>query len=238
MTYSMIYLSSRFSKMTAYIFMINFLIGLLMLSMTGTTNVSAADFSKQYTLSQDNFSLEKRYDSTFVNDVFKENILLTLKYLNGDVKNSGDIKWNDIEKPFSFEFALKPGEVFAFHDDVLPEYQGKVVKETNTHFNLADGFKSDGYLVGDGVCHLASLMNLAAQKAGLEVKAPTSHNFANIPQVPKEYGTSIYYYPGQHSNNAIQNLYIKNNKNNEIAFKFDYDGKNLKISVVELKTTL
>ena len=79
---------------------------------------------------------------------------------------------------------------------------------------------------------------LAAQKAGLEVKAPTNHNFANIPQVPKEYGTSIYYYPSQHSNNAIQNLYIKNNKNNEIAFKFDYDGKNLKISVVELKTTL
>jgi hypothetical protein len=209
-----------------------------MLSLAGTTNTSAADFSKQYTLSQDNFSLEKRYDNTFVNDVFKDNILLTLKYLNGDVKKSGDIKWGDIEKPFSFKFALKPGEVFAFHDDILPEYQGKVVKKTNAHFNLADGFKSDGYLVGDGVCHLASLMNLAAHKAGLEVKSPTSHDFANIPQVPKEYGTSIYYYPGQHSSNEMQNLYIKNSKNNEITFKFDYDGKDLKISVVELETVL
>jgi hypothetical protein len=209
-----------------------------MFSVVGTTNISTADFPKQYTLTQNNFSLEERYSNTFVNDVFKDNILLTLKYLNGDVKKSGDIKWNDIEKPFSFEFALKPGEVFAFHDDVLPEYQGSVVKETNAHFNLSDGFKSDGYLVGDGVCHLASLMNLAAQKAGLEVKAPTNHAFANIPQVPKEYGTSIYYYPGQRSNNAMQNLYIKNNKSNEIAFKFEYDGRDLKISILEHKTAL
>lgn len=156
-------------------------------------------------LAQVNYSLSNRYGNTYVNDVFKENILLTTKYTGN--------------------FSLKPGQSFAFHDAVLEKYKNKVVVTTNSHFNSSEGFKSDGYLVGDGVCHLASFMYVAAKNAGLEVEAPTPHDFAVIPDVQKKDGVSIF------SESASQNLYITNNKDEEIRFVFTNKNDILTIRV-------
>ncbi|MBI3379271.1 VanW family protein [Candidatus Gottesmanbacteria bacterium] len=183
------------------------------------------------------FSLNNRYKNSYVNNVFKDNVLLAIKYTTGVKINPKSIDWNDVEAPFIYKMTLKPGEVFAFHDDVLPQYSGKVIKTTNAHFNFQEGFKSDGYLVGDGVCHLASLLYWVATDAGLSVYAPTSHNFAQVPEVPKEFGVSIYNYPGRSSSNRLQNLYITNNKNRNIAFEFRFSGEYLKISALESLST-
>ncbi len=176
------------------------------------------------TLASRQFSLENRYNNHFVNDVFKKNILLTIHYTT-------DKKVN-INKPFATKLILNPGETFAFHDDVLPQYEGKVNKTTNAHFSANEGFISDGYLVGDGVCHLASLMYWVAKDAGLNVLAPTRHDFAPVPEVPREYGVSIYSSPDKNAPNELQNLYISNSKNKTVAFLFNYDGRNLTIKAV------
>lgn len=184
-------------------------------------------------LSAHQFSLEKRYDNPSVNSVFKDNILLNVAYLEGKVTPGNPINWNEVEKPFEYKFTLNPGKTFAFHEDVLEKYKGTVTKTTNTHFNWQEGFKSDGYLVGDGVCHLASLFYWTAKDAGLTAEAPTNHDFMPINQIPKVYGVAIYNVPGQKDTNAQQNLYITNNHQKPIEFVFDYKDNNLKISVVE-----
>lgn len=178
------------------------------------------------------FSLEKRYPDKWVSDIFKDNILLNLAYLRGTVRGS-NIDWDEVKKPFQYEFKLNKDEVFAFHDDVLPQFKGKVVKTTDAHFNSYEGFKYDGWLVGDGVCHLASIIYWAAKDAGLEALAPTNHDFMPIPEIPREFGVSIYNYPGKGYTNEVQNLYIKNNKDKPISIVFDYNGENLKVSVKE-----
>lgn len=183
-------------------------------------------------LGEKNYSLEYRYPDKWVSNVFKDNILLTLAYLRGYEKTS-DINWESVVKPFHYKMTLKPGETFAYHEDVLPQFEGKIAKTTNAHFNSYEGFKSDGWLVGDGVCHLASFINMVAKAAGLEVLSPTRHDFAAIPEVPRDFGVSIYDNPGQSYSDKMQNLYVTNNKNRDIAFVFDYDGKNLRVSVEE-----
>lgn len=190
--------------------------------------------SGHHVLAKQEMSLENRYGNKFVNDVFKDNILLNLAYLDGKVSSSRDIKWDDIAKPFDYEFILEPNKTFAYHSDVPEKYKNSLAKTTNAHFNSQEGFKSDGYLFGDGVCHLASLINWVAKEAGLAVEAPTNHNFANIPDVPKEYGVSIYSNPSAKGANAMQNLYITNNKDKPITFKFEYNDNKVKVSVVEL----
>lgn len=209
--------------------MFNTILGIIMLvsspakpQVLGTPNVVLASHS---------FSLEDRYDNSFVNAVFKDNILLTLAYLNGTVQNKNDISWDKVISSFSYELELKPGQEFAFHDQILPEYKGSVAKTTNAHFNYQDGFKSDGYLTGDGVCHLASLIYWTAKDAGLTAIAPTDHDFAKIPDVPKEYGVSIYAIPGAFEVSARQNLYITNSLNKTITLNFNYDGTNLTVSI-------
>ena len=184
-------------------------------------------------LAAHSFSLENRYGNEFVNGVFKDNILLTLKYLDGSMDEKEDISWEDIEKPFHSEFTLTPGEGFAFHDQMLPEYKKSIVKTTNAHFNYQDGFRSSGALYGDGVCHLASLIHWAAKDAGLTSVYFASHDFAKINEVPKEYGVSIKTVPGQFANSARQNLYIVNNLDKLVVFVFDYDGANLTVSVLK-----
>lgn len=184
-------------------------------------------------LSEHVISMGNRYPDKYVNDIFKYNILLNLDYLGGRVRRGDQIQSVNIDKSLSFEINLKPGEVFTFHDDILDEYKKKTIITSNTHFNYQDGFKSDGYLTGDGVCHLASIIYWAASDAHLQVLAPTNHNFYPIPEVPKEYGVAIYYMPGDHFTNSKQNLYITNNLNKDISFKFDYDGSDLKVSVAE-----
>lgn len=179
-------------------------------------------------------SLDKRYPSVFVNEVFKENILLNLAYMRGAVQKKDDIDWVKVTQPFTYTLVLKPGEIFAYQDDVLPEYEGKVTKTTNAHFNAQEGFKSSGLLFGDGVCHLASVIHWAAKDAGLQTIAPTRHDFAVIPQIPKEYGVSIYATPGKNASDQRQNLYIKNNKKKPIAFVFSYSNSQLKIDVKEV----
>lgn len=180
-------------------------------------------------------SLEKRYENKYVSDIFKNNILLSMAYMRGLVKNADDIEWELVEKPFNYKFTLSPTKSFAFHNDVLARYKDSVIVTTKAHFNFQEGFKSDGYLTGDGVCHLASLIYWAAKDAGLAAFAPTNHSFAEIPQIAREYGVSIYNRPGQTDLNATQNLYITNNKQNPIEFAFEYDGKDLKVSVYEIK---
>jgi hypothetical protein len=174
------------------------------------------------------FSLENRWDnSEFVNDVFKDNILLALHYLDGRVDEKGDINWDEINQPFHTDFTLEPGQVFAFHEDTVKEYSDQVVKTTNAHFIGSEGFKSDGYLIGDGVCHLASLINWVAQDAGLEVFNPSDHNFAKINDVPKEYGSGIL------SPNPLGNLYVVNSLDEPVTFVFDFDGEKLSVGALK-----
>jgi hypothetical protein len=167
--------------------------------------------------SERSFSLTDRYPDKEVNDVFRFNILHTLDLMNSK----------------TYSFTLNPGEVFAFHEDVLPQFQGRIVQTMRAHFNYADGFKSDGYLSGDGVCHLASLMYWAAKDAGLAALAPTNHDFATIPEVPKEYGVSIFYNPATHEANEKQNLYITNTFDTTVRFAFVVDATNLTVKVID-----
>lgn len=178
-------------------------------------------------LSNVTYSLSNRYSVKSVNDVFSDNILLTLAYLGRKVKKGDEIPWDAIQAQGEERFSLKPGETFAFHEDVLEKYKDKVTLTTNAHFNSSEGFKSDGWLVGDGVCHLASFMYVAAKSADLEVEAPTSHDFAVIPNIQKKDGVSIY------SESTLQNLYITNNKGKEITFVFTHKDDTLSIRVEE-----
>lgn len=188
-------------------------------------------------LASETISLEKRYEDTFVNDIFKDNILLNMSYLTGKVTKKEDINWQEIQKPIKYKFTLLPNRTFAFHEDVLPKYKDSVVKTTNADFNFDDGFKSDGYLTGDGVCHLASLMYWVAKKANLDTYAPTNHDFRTIPEISREYGVSIYKTPGSSDSNAKQNLYITNNKKNPVVFEFDYEDTELKFSIFEVASS-
>ncbi|MBI2032875.1 MAG: VanW family protein [Candidatus Levybacteria bacterium] len=187
----------------------------------------------QRVLSVHEISLDKRQPNPWVNNVFKDNILLNIAYLNQSIKKGKNIDWSMVSKPKTVEITLQPQEVFAYHEDVLPQYMGKVKKTTNAHFSYDEGFKSDGYLVGDGVCHLASLIYWAAKDAKLSAVAPTNHNFANVAQIPKEYGVSIYHSPGEKAINANQNLYVTNNYDKPVVLQFAYDGESLKLTVLQ-----
>lgn len=191
---------------------------------------SMLKINTQNTLSSRSISLDNRYSDAWVNSVFADNILLNLSYMRGKTVPGQPVAWEEARKPFEYSFTLESQEVFAYHEDTLPTYP--IIKQTtNAHFNGAEGFKSDGYLMGDGVCHLASLFYWAAKDAGLEAVAPTNHNFAVIPDIPAEYGVAIYFMPGSKNSNAAQNLYIKNNKDKPVVFKVAYQGNNLSVSV-------
>lgn len=224
-------LDSRSMKIRLYTLAILLIILLL------TTHFSNISYQKKATkrvLSEREISLDKRYEDKFVNGVMKYNILLNLAYIRGIVTNSSNIKENEVKKDFHYELKLKPQEIFTYHDSILPQYKNKLLRTTPVQFGSDQGFKSDGYLVGDGVCHLASLIYWAAKDANLDAQAPTNHDFRAIPQIPKEYGVSIYYMPGSEDQNAMQNLYITNNRSRPIAFDFLYKYDILKIAIVEL----
>jgi hypothetical protein len=179
------------------------------------------------------FSLGDRYHVPSVNEVMKKNILLNLAYLDGTVTKNQDINWNTVENPADYSFTLNPGQVFAFHDDVLPQYQGKVVVTTKAHFDSTEGFVSDGYLFGDGVCHFASLINWAAEDAGLTVQVTKNHNFATIAEVPKQYGVSIYTQAGVKGSGEHNNLYITNNQTVPVTFHFTVKDNALRVFVTK-----
>lgn len=170
--------------------------------------------------------LTNRHPTPVVNEIFKDNILLALHYLKGDVNNS-NVDWERIHEPFGVSFILSPGEIFAFHNQVLPEFKNPSVM-MNSKFYVNEGYKSAGGLGGNGVCHLASLMNWVAQGTGLEVTAKVKHNFAPVPGVPQEYGTSI------RSQSPTQNLYIRNNFGYPVEFSFEADSKQVRIKILSL----
>lgn len=189
--------------------------------------------TSQTVMVQRAYSLNYRYPVPSVSEVFKDNILLNLAYLNKSVQSVSDINWDQVRANQTFQITLNPDEIFAFHDQVLPEYKGKISLTTNAHFNREDGFKSDGYLYGDGVCHLASFISWVARDAGLDVYAPSRHDFAAIPEVPKAQGVSIYYDPNSFSRSAYQNLYITNNQSYPVNFVFQYSNGELSISITK-----
>lgn len=185
-------------------------------------------------LASKTISLENRYPNKAVNDVFKDNILLTASYMAETQRGGKAVNWETLAKPSQFSFTLKPGDVFAFHDTAyLPEYAKRVVKTTNAHYNGAEGFKSDGYLMGDGVCHLASLLYWAAKDAGVEAVAPVNHDFAVIPQIDKKYGVAIYSDPNNATVSMQQNLYIANDTDATLTFRITYDGNNLTTEILK-----
>lgn len=195
--------------------------------------VTSTQSPTDHELARHSFSMENRYAVPSVNTVFKDNILLTIDYMSGKVTNTKDISWPEVEKPFHYAFTLNPNQTFSFHDAVLPQYQGAITKTTNSHFSGSEGFENDGYLYGDGVCHLASLMNWIARDGGLDVVSPTAHDFAQIPEVPKAYGVAIYDDPGSIEASEQQNLYITNNQNHPVTFYFDYENNKLDIQLTE-----
>jgi len=182
-------------------------------------------------LAQQSLKLTNRDDSQFVNQVFVDNILLALAYLKG--RQAGrQVDWNQIRQPTTISFILNPGEVFAFHNNVLPEFKDQVVKTMNSSFVADEGYRSSGFMVGDGVCHLASLINWTATEAGLKVMAKVDHNFRLIPDIPKQYGTSIRY--SQTGNNSQnQNLYLTNNFDYRIEFKFKAEKDSLTLQIIK-----
>ncbi len=189
--------------------------------------------AQPHQLASHQISLENRYPVESVSQVFKKNILLNMAYLNGKTTKGERVDWEEVEKPFQYQFVLDPGQTFAFHDGVLTKYKGKVTKTTNAHFSSTEGFISDGYLIGDGVCHLASLMKWVAVDAGLEVEAPHNHDFAAIPEIDKKYGVGIFNQTGNDQDPGEANLYITNNKEHPITFTFDYKDNNLSLKVEE-----
>ena len=187
------------------------------------------------TLSSHEMNLAERAPGGgFMSEAMADNILLNLAYLNHDPIDPKNIDWDKVRANRTISFKLDPGQTFAFQEDVLPEYNGKVAITTNGHFSSDQGFKYDGYLIGDGVCHLASLMNWVAKEASLNVNAPTNHDFMPIPGIDKQYGTAIFYQPDSKDSNAKQNLYITNSLNHQVEFDFTVSGKNLEAKVVKL----
>lgn len=217
------------------------IIALTLLSLSAVTLVPRGGFATAFDYVIDStrvraertISLEDRYPDPWVNEVFKDNMLLTLNYLANRIQNRRNIDWPEVLKSQTYSITLNPGDVFVFNDDVLPEFKRKTIRSTNAHYNFNDGFKSSGYLYGDGVCHLASLIYWVSKDAGLEVLAPTNHDFRTIPEIPKEYGVSIYFNPNTPATNAQENLYVTNSLDKPATFRFDYDGKNLTLQVID-----
>jgi len=160
-------------------------------------------------LSSEIMDLNNRYSVASISNGFKENILIALKYLG-------------------LEIRLKPNEVFAFHDKgILPEFKESKIITQESDFTTNYGYKVVAGLGGNGVCHLASFMNWVASEAGLEVVAPTNHNFATIPGIDKKYGTSI----STRNSPERQNLYIRNNFDFPVEIRFFLLGNNLILTV-------
>lgn len=164
-------------------------------------------------LAAETIDLNTRAVGESVNQVFKDNILLA------------------VDK-FGKSFVLEPGEVFAFHEQVLPEFKDQPLKTGFSRYEASEGYQTTLGLPGNGVCHLATLMNWAASEAGLEVVALVNHNFAPIPGVPREYGTSIRYLPDGSRNSANQNLYIKNTFDQPVEFVFAVATNKLDLKIL------
>lgn len=186
---------------------------------------SAGQLVQRQVLASETMDLSYRYPTKSISDGFRENILLVLHYLalQGDSLEDQGVS-----------LIVLPGEVFAFHKNILPEFkQGKIITQ-ESGFLKKEGYVSVAGLQGNGVCHLASLMNFVATEAGLEVTAPMNHNFARIDGIDKKYGTSIYYLPNGGESSQRQNLYIRNNREYPVEFRFSLEERLLTFSILSI----
>jgi hypothetical protein len=181
-------------------------------------------YQNKQILAEESLDLTQREPNQEANQSYADNILLALHYLKGDVTLPVD--WESMREPFTVSFALQPGEIFAFHENVLAEFDDPAVTMNST-FLTTEGYKSVWGLGGNGVCHLASLINWVASEAGLEVVAKANHNFALIPGVSREYGTSI------RSQSANQNLYIINSQDQTVIFTFKIINNELYLKITQ-----
>lgn len=172
-------------------------------------------------LASEEMDLNYRYPVLSISEGFKENILIAVSYFNKEAGREGVI-------------ILNPNEVFSFHKNILPEFEKDKIVTQESGFVAKDGYKYVAGLAGNGVCHLASLMNEVAAEAGLEVTAPTSHDFAKIPGVEAKYGTSIKYVENGGAVTERQNLYIRNNFDYPVKLLFTLDENNLRFTVVKV----
>lgn len=192
-------------------------------------------------LAQHELDLTTRLPNECGSQVFADNILLALHYLKGDeasfklepekLYHPVNMNWEAIREPFEVSFTLKTGEVFAYHANVLPEFNspaGGLAQTMNSRFFMEEGYKALAGLGGNGVCHLASLMNWVASEAGLEVVAKANHDFYPVPGVPREFGTSI------RSQSPNQNLYIRNGFEVPVRFEFRIEDQTVFLFVVKL----
>ncbi|MFZ5366582.1 MAG: hypothetical protein ACOZBZ_04905 [Patescibacteria group bacterium] len=204
-------------------------------------------------LAEHTLDLGTRNKNPFVNEVFADNILLALHYFKGDAdgfkldpekSGPGNINWEKVREPFESVLVLQAGEIFAFHGFLLREYQGLNVKTGKTKYTHSEGYKTVGGLPGNGVCHLASLINWTAsgaslaldgesRRTGLEVVSKVNHNFLPVPGVPREFGTSIRYSPNGARNSQNQNLYIRNNLGIPITFVFRANSSSVTLMIVQ-----
>jgi hypothetical protein len=214
--------------------MIDTLIAAIVTALVTLSPTPFASKAKTQVLASKAFSLDNRYAVKSVNEVMKKNILLNVAYLEGTVKAKQDVNWDQLEGASHSEFTLKPKQTFAFHNIVLPEYKDSLALTQGSSFSSTDGYLSDGYLFGDGVCHLASLINWAAQEAGLITYVPKDHrSVAHIPDIPDDFGVSIYK-DASRNIGANNNLYITNNKDRAVVFSLDYANGELKVTVSEV----
>lgn len=200
-------------------------------------------------LASHELDLTNRLDNAYGSSVFADNILLALHYLKNDVNDLKkdsiiiselSLDWDKVRKPFEVSLTLQPSESFAYHQNTLAEFNSP--KYTmNSRFYGEEGYKFLTGLGGNGVCHLASLINWTAsnarlaedgesKRAGLEVVAKVNHDFWPVPGVPREYGTSIFYAPNG-GNSQNQNLYIKNNFDYPVKFEFKADQNRVKLTI-------
>jgi hypothetical protein len=208
------------------------LISLLTFSLVNINSIIAVPQTHQVLLSEHVMSLTDRYPVSSVNNIFRDNILLTLAYMNHSTTVSKTPDWQKVRTAMDFSFTLTPGQTFAFDDSGQTEHPN-IVKTTTAHFVSDEGFRSDGYLAGDGVCHLASLFNWAGHDAGLDVLAPTNHNFRTIPGIDAKYGTSIYFAPDEERSNSLHNLYITNTKQHPVIFHISANPDNVSVTISE-----
>lgn len=180
-------------------------------------------FRQEITLARHDLDLTIREPDSFVNEVFRDNILLSLHYLKGGV--SLPVDWNQVREPFSVTFTLKPTEVFTFHANTLPEFAHPTIT-MNSQFYMDEGYKAVGGLGGNGVCHLATLINWVAKDAGLVTVAKVNHDFAPVAGVPREFGVAIL------SQSAQQNLYVKNNQDFPVVFRFSVTPQNVNLTLL------
>lgn len=208
------------------------IIGIAALISVATTPVSQeAGFlierpAIQRLVTDKSLDLTNRTPSVSINEGFADNMLLSLHYLKGDAGNPRSINWDEIRKPFEVSFTLFPGEVFAFHDNVMPKYANPQYT-LKSKFVTNEGYKFVNGLGGNGVCHLATLINWAAKEANLEVTAPANHDFYPVVGIPRENGTAIM------STGSTGNLYVKNNKDNPVTFVFDSTTQKIELKIVE-----